>query len=841
MTDSERMMQLERENNKLRTIHALQRQIWAMQQEEDMQALWTTLHDHLSCLIEFDGCSVSLIDEERGEVRCYNLSEQNVEFQREVPLSDILPVQVWRSQKAFYRKDLDPDEPGDSAYFSWEGTDAHVRSVLGVPFSKGTIAINSVHPDAFSHADIGLLEELAQAISECFARVEALRELEQRRIANKWAKEDLRKYHDELQIEVQKRTEELSKTIKALNEQIVDQVLAAEAVVESEERYRTLFEDAPDAIFLFDPESGEILDTNPAASQLLLRPYEKIVGLHQSQLHPPRMEKYSKEVFTRHIQQIQQAEHARAIENVVLRPDGSETPVEILVQTVHIQGKPILQGVFRDITERVRMEEALRISAQQWRTTFDAMSDAVFLVDLERRIVRCNKTMTELLGKSFSEITHCTCSELIHGTSEPIEGCPFVHMQETRRREVTILPMDDRWFNHIVDPLLDNAGNLIGAIHIMSDITERVQMEQQLIQTERLRALGEMAAGIAHNFNNILVGVLGYAELIPYEVDNPETVIAYARTIVESAQKAAQVIQNIQGFTRMKPGEGYDWMDLKEIVEQSMLLSRLKWKDEPGKHGHRVTMETVFGEIPRIKGNAGEFSDVVVNLIFNAVEAMPSGGTITIRTEQQDGYVHLVVSDTGIGMDEETKKRIFEPLYTTKGYEIGRGLGLSSVYATVQRHGGHIEVESTLYQGTTFTIALPIPREGREKRGEEKEVVSISSRRILLVDDEEIVRKVIHLMLEQAGHTVEVAPDGSEALKRFQKRTYDLVITDLGMSGLSGDTLADRVRGLAPTVPVVALTGWELDEEQRRHFDEVLKKPVRQEALERVLTKCLGG
>ena len=318
-------------------------------------------------------------------------------------------------------------------------------------------------------------------------------------------------------------------------------------------------------------------------------------------------------------------------------------------------------------------------------------------------------------------------------------------------------------------------------------------------------------------------------------------VIADARKIVESAQKAAQVIRSIQGFTRMKPGEGYDWVDLNETVRQSVLLSRPKWRDEPEQHGHRVAIETVYGEIPQIKGNEGELSDIVVNLIFNAVEAMPSGGTITIRTEQQDGYIHLVISDTGIGMDEATQKRIFEPLYTTKGYEIGRGLGLSSVYSTVQGTKATSRWESAVYEGTTFTIGLLIPQEGRKEREEERGAVSIPSVRILLVEDDQLVRDIISRMLRDAGHTVQVASNGLEGLKRFQEGSYDLVIADLGMPGMSGDTLADRIRSLAPTVPVMALTGWQLDEEQRRHFDEVLRKPVTRKVLDRVVAKCLGG
>ena len=203
MTDSEGNAQLERENSKLKAINALQRQILAMRKEEDMQAVLMALHDHIDHLIEFDGCSISVVDAESGVIRFYTLSAQDVQYQSEVPLSDISPVRMCESQKTFYRKDLDQDDPGSRARIIRKGAGVHVRSVLTVPFSKGTIAINSVHADAFSDEDIALLEELAQVVSECFARVEEVRELE-RQQERKQADEALRRNEKKYRNLVQK-------------------------------------------------------------------------------------------------------------------------------------------------------------------------------------------------------------------------------------------------------------------------------------------------------------------------------------------------------------------------------------------------------------------------------------------------------------------------------------------------------------------------------------------------------------------------------------------------------------------------------------------------------------
>ena len=982
MTDVEHIVQLERENNKLKVINALQRQILAMRKEEDMQSVLIVLHDHLNHLIEFNGCSISLIDEESDVIRFYVLSAQDVQYRRESPLSDI-PALAWRTQKTFYRKDLDQDDPGGRAHLIRARTGAHVRSVVDVPFSKGTIAINSVHPNAFSGEDIALLEELAQMISESFARVAELQALERQQIGHKRAEEALR---------------------------------------ESEAKYRNLVEQSLDGIYVLQ-NNNHFEFANERFLDMLGYTLEELKTINALDTIAPESRGFFRDRW-----QSRRRDEAvpEQYEFKVVRKDGSILDVETHVRPIVYEGRPASQGCIRDITERKRTEEQLLRQTAVLNAINRVFQETLTCETDEEVARRCLAVAEELTGSKFGfigevnpagrfdtialsdpgwdacrmpksdagvmikdmEIRGFWGRALKEGRSliinDPVsdpdrvgapEGHPsiarflgvplkhagrtigmialaskasdydltdqqdvealsvaFVEALHRKRAEETLresekkykaladlLPqtvfeMDEKGYftfaNHhgfkstgytqedfdeglhalqlvipedrdrvkeniqrilsggklggneykalrrdgstfpviIYSSPIIYRGRSVGVRGIVIDITERVQMEQQLVQAERLRALGEMAAGMAHSFNNILVGVMGYADLIPDEVDHPETVVAYAREIVESAHRAASLIRSIQGFTRMRPGEGHDWVNLNEIVEESILLARPKWQDEPAQHGHRVTIETVYGEIPRIKGNEGELSDVVINLIFNAVEAMPSGGTITIRTEQQDEKVCLVVSDAGIGMDEATKKRIFEPLYTTKGYEIGRGLGLSSVYSAVQRHGGHIEVKSAVYQGTTFTIGLPILQEGREERGEEQKVVSIPSGlpaaaqvgRILLVEDDEPVRNIVGRMLKHVGHTVEITSSGSEALERFQTGTYDLVITDLGMPGMSGDTLADRIRALRPTTPVVALTGWQLNEEQRSHFDEVLKKPANREALHRVLAKCFG-
>jgi signal transduction histidine kinase/CheY-like chemotaxis protein len=373
--------------------------------------------------------------------------------------------------------------------------------------------------------------------------------------------------------------------------------------------------------------------------------------------------------------------------------------------------------------------------------------------------------------------------------------------------------------------------------------------QQQVIRQERLRALGEMASGIAHDFNNALAPVLGFSELLltqPGDLADEEKVRRYLELIHTGARDAATVVKRLRDFYRQREaGEAFLPVDLNRLIEQAMALTQPRWKGQAQAGGRTIRIETELQPLPPVPANEGELREVLTNLIFNAVDAMPDGGTITLRTYLEegrrtdderrsavkgshsslvlgpssgDGWVVLEVADTGVGMSEEAQRRCLEPFFTTKGQH-GTGLGLSMVYGIVQRHGGTLTFESAVGRGTTFRIRLPLRAEwgahagAGGRPGGALEPAGTGLRplrplRVLLVDDEPAARSVAAAYLTSDGHMVQAAAGGPEAVAQVQAGRFDVVLTDRAMPGMSGDQVAAAVKAVAPSTPVVLLTGF---------------------------------
>ena len=367
------------------------------------------------------------------------------------------------------------------------------------------------------------------------------------------------------------------------------------------------------------------------------------------------------------------------------------------------------------------------------------------------------------------------------------------------------------------------------------------------IKQERLSALGTMAAGIAHDFNNALTMILGHSDLMMSSAkkgaEENSAELGHVRAITAAAQDAAQIVRRLREFHR--PDEGEETrvtLQLNQIVEQAITMTRPKWMDEPRARGREVSVQCDLGELPPLAGDPAELREMLTNLIFNAVDAMPEGGSLRLQTTLDDGELCLRVSDTGMGMDEETRRRCLEPFFTTKG-EKGTGLGLSAVYGIIQRHGGMMEIESEKGIGTTFCIRLPaapVELEAPTEAGGEaasKEVVGIL--RILVVDDLPIIRDVLQAQLVEDGHEVETAGDGKEALEAVDKGCFDLVITDQSMPGMTGEQLAVILKQHCPKTAVILLTGFGGDTAETKDtapgVDMVLGKPATSVELRRAI------
>lgn len=374
--------------------------------------------------------------------------------------------------------------------------------------------------------------------------------------------------------------------------------------------------------------------------------------------------------------------------------------------------------------------------------------------------------------------------------------------------------------------------------HDLQQAYDQLQTTQQtMMQQERLKALGQMAAGIAHDINNTLSPVTGYTDLLLTRADNLTVKqMQYLRSIQAAAKDIGHTVANMREFYRQRQRrDTLTAVDLSDLVRQALRLAAPRLRDLPQARGITIDRVTdLANDLPPMEGNETELRESLLNLFFNAIDAMPEGGTLTIRTLAADGQVMVKVRDSGIGMDEETRTQCLEPFFSTKG-ELGSGLGLATVYGTVQRHRGSCEITSTPGRGSTFCLCFPATTAPRQPSSPAAPLAPAErSRHILCIDDESMVRELVVEMLSVQGHQATPAEHGREALELFRQaleggEAFDLVITDLGMPYLDGIEVSRQIKEMSPTTPVVLLSGWgnrlQGEREIPPEIDRVISKP----------------
>jgi signal transduction histidine kinase/CheY-like chemotaxis protein len=380
---------------------------------------------------------------------------------------------------------------------------------------------------------------------------------------------------------------------------------------------------------------------------------------------------------------------------------------------------------------------------------------------------------------------------------------------------------------HLAALALRNAGLFQERTRAYSELAAA---QDQLVRTEKLRALGEMASGVAHDFNNLLASILGRAQLTLQRLQDPQ-LRRWVQVIERAALDGAQTVRRLQEFTRIRRDQPFVAVDLNEVIRGALEITQSRWREETRSRGVAVDVRTSLTSVPGVAGDPAELREAMTNLILNAVDAMPGGGTLTLTTAVESGEVVVTVADSGVGIPEAIRGKIFDPFFTTKGPQ-GTGLGLSMTYGILSRHGARITVESREGQGTLFRLTFP-PGEAHDVEGPAPaEALPLGvSLRCLVVDDEDQVGTVLGDILKTGGHRVVVLSDGGEAIERFRAEPFDVVFTDLAMPRVSGWQIAQSVKEIAPTVPVILVTGFgvELSAEERRAqgVDLVLVKPLR--------------
>jgi signal transduction histidine kinase/ActR/RegA family two-component response regulator len=359
--------------------------------------------------------------------------------------------------------------------------------------------------------------------------------------------------------------------------------------------------------------------------------------------------------------------------------------------------------------------------------------------------------------------------------------------------------------------------------------------QDKLVQAEKLNAIGLIAHGVAHDFNNVLGSILGRAQLLKSQLRDT-ALVKHVEVIEKSAEDGAETVRRIQEIGRQDRVDDFVGVGLNDIVEDVVEQTQPRWRDLPLSEGRPIEMAVSLSpDAPRIAANPHEMREVLVNLVHNAVDAMPQGGRIELSTrKREDGVSELSVRDTGTGMPEHVKHKIFDPYFTTKG-ERGTGLGLSVSMSIVRRHGGTVEVFSSTSgpeRGTTFVLSFPGIAHVEDKAPAQLAAGNGARAHVLVVDDERNIREILAEILAEGGHTVVTAADGAEALHRLREDdSFDLVFTDLGLPGMSGYEVASEVKKIRPNLPVGLVTGWgatlDADKAREHGVDLVISKPFR--------------
>ncbi len=645
-------------------------------------------------------------------------------------------------------------------------------------------------------------------------------------------------------------------------EDVTERRQAEEALRQSMNRTQLILDSAVDGIITID-ESGIVESVNPAAEQMFGYTASELEGRNVSVLMPTPY----REQHDGYLSGYRETGHKQVIgtgrEVAGRRRDGSTFPLDLAVSEVYIGGKRTFMGTLRDVTERKEIEEALRHQRDFAESLVETAQVIVLVLDTEARIVRFNRYFEEVAGYSLEEVRgrdwFKTClpawdHERIRGAfSRAINDMPTVG----NINPIVTKAGNERQIEWYSKTLRDAAGEITGVLATGHDITERLELEEQFRQAQKLEAVGRLAGGVAHDFNTLLGSILGYGEMLLDRLDEDNPLRRPVAQIRRGAERGAGLTRQLLAFSRrqvLKP----EVLDLRSVLsEMDDMLRRLIGAEYELEHHHDSELEPV-------KVDAGQIQQVIMNLVVNACDAMAGGGRIVIATENvavdethadraavlaPGRYVRIRVSDTGCGMDEHTRKQIFEPFFTTKEKGKGTGLGLSTVYGIVRQSGGGVAVDSRVGEGSAFKVYLLRSEEQVAALATEAAADSEPERgseTVLLVEDDEMFLDLLGEVLEASGYNVMAAgdPDRAVELSRRHQDTIDLLISDMVMPGMSGKDLAGRLTRERPDMKVLLMSGYSdeaLEERGVSSESGFIQKPFSTKELVREVRRSLDG
>jgi PAS domain S-box-containing protein len=609
------------------------------------------------------------------------------------------------------------------------------------------------------------------------------------------------------------------KVVIAVARDITERKRAEEALSQSENLFRSVWENSRDGMRLAHA-NGQMVMVNQAFCDFVGKSREELKGKPLTDVY---VQSDRERILNSYLENCSENKLDPYLERKFILWNREEIWFAVTNSFLNSNGAPpLVLSIFRDITERKRTEEALKISEEQYRQFFEDDLTGDYISTPDGKIISCNPAFVKIFGFASIEEALNTDGHALYTDWEKREE--FLRLLKEKRKleyyESEYLRRDGSRVYCIENAIgiFDAQGNLIQFRGYIFDDTKRKTLERQLVQAQKLESLGTLASGIAHDFNNILGIILGYATLLTTGEPNPENIRNSAQAVVKASMRGAALVKQLLTFARkadvlLAPVRVNDI-----VIEISKLLSETMAKTIV------ITLDLEKG-MPAISADPTQVHQVLLNLCVNARDAMPNGGTLTIATHLQQGdairnkfpkaasrqYVVLSVADTGVGMDERTRNRIFEPFFTTKEIGKGTGLGLSVVFGIMESHKGFVNVESEPGKGTTFYLYFPIPEsvEIDQAKTETQKEIPGGTETLLVIEDEELLRVLLRTALRSAGYTVLTAVDGQEAIDLFGQHQGDiqLVLSDIGLPKLSGYDVFRKMKRTKPNLRFILASG----------------------------------
>ena len=575
-----------------------------------------------------------------------------------------------------------------------------------------------------------------------------------------------------------------------------------EMVARGKSEWETTFDAMSDGIFIFD-RAGELKRVNRAGATMEAVHPRLLLGRKCCDILRTSEEEQACVVENA-------LETARSV-TIEITPTRLNRPLLVSVEPVLDENSHVIAVVCtaRDLSELRKVQAVAREHQSLLTNILESARESIYAVDPEGHFKWCNSATLKGLGYQRSNFIGRPLLSMVYEPDREL-------VRERLAAALTGVPQtyEMRYFAYdgqLRYARVDNSplvveGRTTGVLGIARDITEQKEERERAARADKLRALGQLASGVAHDFNNSLAAILGRAQLLRRQIDDP-ALVRNLDIIQTAAEDAAATVRRIQTFARKSPVKEFELVDVTSLLSDAIEITRTRWQNEARLRGLEYEVKLNADTAHYTYGSASELREVFVNMIVNAVDAMPRGGKLLITCRCKAERLQLHFSDNGMGMPEDVRQKIFEPFFSTKGAH-GTGLGLSVSYSIIERHLGSIGVESEPGNGSNFTVDLPAAAARRGAGELTRALTEMPSLRILVVDDERPVRETLAEMLIAVSHKVELAGGGQEAIDKMHSSEFDLVFTDLAMPEMDGWETARIIRRNWPNVRIVLVTGY---------------------------------